>query len=466
MVERKERAAPRGAVVPALMLALGLMVVLCFSEMQFSALRFSGMVSTGSVIGPASHRRRLQDDVDLDGEEDPMEEGEEASESFDPDEDAGVEGEIEEMQRSAEPVDVEKEFERVNNKAEDESLFALQEMKMRLRPRPPLDLTHIKGPNSNATKQFAHLHHMKTGGTSINRVVSCAVSRARNGDREALPFSSLSECGWNRYMQCTEGTDERANKCREQINSSAVMQYCSPLFQMDRFGWLDGTDVITTLRNPVGRVWSMFRFQTRMCYHCTPLVEVYKMIDDGTIDDWCDEQRASSRRSSPGKEGEKKGCEGVCMSQLLNHQTRNLMTTQWESPEGMAMSDEDKLNEALHNLQNNIAVVGITEDLPTYRDILGEVFPWLAENAVANPEVDTKVSKLSSEVPKTCSLPHANASPGNNHCGKDGKSHWDLPNEPDKETLQAILKHNQLDIKLYEAAKKKFQLQKRALGLK
>lgn len=498
MIDPKEgnpaRRRARAMVPAALLLAVGVMAGLCFSGTGLSALRFSGGSSAAFLSAGVGHGRRLQEGGegavdaaaaagDLDGEETPMEikeEKEEAnSDNFDSEEEAAIatveqeeaeeiEEELEEAKEiSVGPVDIEKDFEAVNTKELDEdALFALQEMKMRLRPRPPLDRSHVEGdPTSNATKQFAHLHHMKTGGTSINRVVSCAVDRARNGDRKALPFYSLSECGWGRYKQCTEGTDESATRCQDQINSSAVMQYCAPMFQMNRFGWLgESTDVITTLRNPVGRVWSMFRFQTRMCYHCTPLAEVYKMIDDGTIDDWCDEQRGSSGRGGGKPGGEKKGCDGVCMSQLLNHQTRNLMTTEWESPEGLAMSEQEKLDEALHNLQTNIAVVGITDELPAYRAILGEVFPWLAENVVLDPGADAAM--VGKKGQKTCSLPHANASPRNNRCGQDGKSHWDLGDEPDRETMQAILKHNQLDMKLYEAAVKKFGLQKRALGLK
>jgi hypothetical protein len=42
-------------------------------------------------------------------------------------------------------------------------------------------------------------------------------------------------------------------------------------------------------------------------------------------------------------------------------------------------------------------------------------------------------------------------------------SHWELPKHPDEATRQAILAHNHMDMKLYEAAVEYFQLQKRAL---
>jgi hypothetical protein len=62
-------------------------------------------------------------------------------------------------------------------------------------------------------------------------------------------------------------------------------------------------------------------------------------------------------------------------------------------------------------------------------------------------------------------LPHANASPTNNHCSADGRSRWDLPDHPDEETARVILEHNAMDLQLYEAAVAQFEMQRRALGL-
>ena len=50
----------------------------------------------------------------------------------------------------------------VESIAEEDQIFRGQEMAERLRPRPMLSFA------ANATKQFAHLHHMKTGGTSMD----------------------------------------------------------------------------------------------------------------------------------------------------------------------------------------------------------------------------------------------------------------------------------------------------------
>jgi hypothetical protein len=42
------------------------------------------------------------------------------------------------------------------------------------------------------------------------------------------------------------------------------------------------------------------------------------------------------------------------------------------------------------------------------------------------------------------------------------RTHWALPDQPDEETRRKILQHNQMDLKLYEAAVSYFELQKRA----
>jgi hypothetical protein len=128
------------------------------------------------------------------------------------------------------------------------------------------------------TRQFAHLHHMKTGGTSFNGVIRCALERARSLRSEDIPFYSLSECGWDHFHKCLGGEDPF---CSQQTDESVVMQYCAPLFAVNHFGWIDA-DLVTILRDPVDRVWSMYRFQTRSCYKCLPLKEIYQHIDNGT----------------------------------------------------------------------------------------------------------------------------------------------------------------------------------------
>jgi len=272
---------------------------------------------------------------------------------------------------------------------------------------------------------------MKTGGTSLNRVIQCALNRQMQVDKQTsahalrVPYYSVTECAFASFQQCMSG---KSPQCIQQANRSMVMQYCAPLFAVNRLGWAQA-DLVTVLRHPVDRVWSMYRFRTRSCYKCLSLKEVYAHIDNGTTDQVCGT------------------CQSICMTQVGNHLTRNLILS---DPEADHMSDEDMLAEALHNLRNVVALVGVTEELGLVHQMLGRVFPWLNETV----ENSTSV----------CALPHANGSPPNNGCGKNNK-HMPLPDEPDAETRELIMKHSQLDMVVYQEAKRLFHLQKLALGL-
>ena len=103
-------------------------------------------------------------------------------------------------------------------------------------------------------------------------------------------------------------------------------------------------------------------------------------------------------------------------------------------------------------------MIGVTEDMPRTHRLVGKLFPWLAEAYQGSQ----------------CQIRHDNASPKNNHCLKDldanGKprskgKHWALPDHPDEETRKAIERHNELDMKLYEAAVQHFHLQLQAMDI-
>jgi hypothetical protein len=291
-------------------------------------------------------------------------------------------------------------------------------------------------------KQFFHLHHMKTGGTSMNAIMNCALDRIRGKSSEAelnIPFYNLEECGGQRYLDCIHG---KVPSCKTSIDNTAVMTYCAPLFQANAFGWHDA-DAFTVIRDPVDRVWSMFRFRTKSCFKCKPLTDIYNMIDAGTT-----MELGGSELSVQN-----------CMSQLTDHQTRNLLD---RATLGDYATEEDKMLEAVHNVKNRFAIIGLTHELPETARMIGEVAPWMAETLPAELE---PFGWDHPKYGKKCSVPHKNASPGNNRCGPDS-THWDLPKHPDEETRAAIIAHNQLDVKVYEAAVEQFELQKLALELR
>lgn len=368
---------------------------------------------------------------------------------------------------------------------DDEAL--LREAQKRLAPKQII----LLGSNNNnsedeamkmtlAKHQFLHLHHMKTGGTSMDGVVNCAMQRLKAAGYQ-VSYTNIHECSEAYYTKCVSGQSE---SCVDSVRTAAILSYCAPLKDLSTpFAWINGTDgghdtdyehskngslttttttnsaaaaaassfsAVTVLRHPVARVWSMFRFQTRNCYKCLPLKDVYAEIDAGTSQ-----------------------LTRMCKLQLLNHQTRNLLSTATDND---VPDSVDHVKEAIYNMKNVFTMVGLTEDMPNTAAMAGKVFPWLAETVVwedavgnggsgdANHTVPAPRPALLA-VPKQCPMPHANASPKNNRCGPDGKSHWDLPPVPDEETARIIMEHNQMDVQLYEAAVVQFELQKRALGL-
>lgn len=136
--------------------------------------------------------------------------------------------------------------------------------------------------------------------------------------------------------------------------------------------------------------------------------------------------------------------EDLCVKQLQNHETANLLSTEWPDD----AKDQDMIDQAVENMKHFFTAIGITEQLDATVNIFGRVFPWF--------QIKVEWSNT------ICPLPHDNASPRNNRCGEGG-THWDLPSEPDEETRLAIEAHNQLDIALYNAAVAHFELQKRAI---
>jgi len=291
-----------------------------------------------------------------------------------------------------------------------------------------------------SSHQFLHLHHMKTGGTSMEYYIACARERLRTDKGYSIPHDSIHECNKRMYEWCKSGRDRR---CYQSVADSALISFCAPLKDLPDFSWgsvENGIGVatppshgaITVLRDPVERVWSMYRFKTKDCFKCKPLLEIYDMMDSGELSE----------------------LEPTCYQQLQNHQVANLLSSEFlhafngENNATDTTDDDEMVEEAVENMKSFFTVIGLTERLEETIDIAESVFPWMQRT------VDWS--------DRECALQHANKSPRNNRCGPN-KTHWDLPSTPDAETRAAIEKHNQLDRKLYAAAVEHFELQLRAM---
>jgi len=282
----------------------------------------------------------------------------------------------------------------------------------------------------------------------MDGLINCGLSRLRAAQ---LPYnySNIHECGESHYADCKSG---KSRSCLENVQTASVLSYCAPLQDLeDPFAWKRDAipAAVTVLRHPVHRVWSMFRFQTKSCYGCRPLKDIYAAIDAGNDDD----------------------LRHNCKLQLLNHQTRNLLSNVVGAEFDTENPDSDQaVDEAIANMKTVFTMIGITEDMPTTAAMASKVFPWLAPDLDWNAAVETNNNNNNNNNPqqrntdKDCTMPHANSSPRNNRCGANG-THWDLPSEPDEETARIIRQHNAADLKLYEAALRHFELQRQALDL-
>jgi hypothetical protein len=300
---------------------------------------------------------------------------------------------------------------------------ALQALSEKLKPKEFLMDSNNKALLPN---QFVHLHHMKTAGTSMDNLLKCGMERYKKVQSIDIPYTSIHECSKTRYENCLIGDDM---VCAKRMEKAAFMSYCAPLKDMPSFGWKNSRNLqaMTVLRHPVDRVWSMFRFQTKRCYKCKPLLDIYHDLDSKSPDDF-----------------HQLGFDKLCIDQLMNHQATNLLTTEWDPN----ADPEDLVAQAIDNMKNYFTMIGLTEQLKDTVDMVGQIFPWMNKTIAGSDKV--------------CELPHANASPKNNRCGPDN-THWDLPDHPDDETRAAIEAHNQMDMKLYEAAVQHFEHQKLAL---
>lgn len=359
----------------------------------------------------------------------------------------------------------------------DESAM-LEFYRQRLRPRKlvvnaaPINNTSPDGatPLVIPPHQFLHLHHMKTGGTSIDGLMRCGMERLQKAAKAAgsdpsmngkssknstkppfFKYSNLHECSASHYQRCRDGTG--GTECQDRIASASILSYCAPLQDIPIFDWEQAVSAVTVLRHPVDRVWSMFRFQTKSCFKCRELKDIYAELT--------------------GPHAGNTTLKDTCRLQLFNHQTRNVLRNAPDIP-----STPEHAAEAIANLQSFFTLVGLTSDMTTTAAMVAHVFPWLAPELgpawadtlqhAGDATTTTTTHPLwhtNHTTTTSCTLGHRNASPKNNHCAGDGKEHWDLPDHPDEETAALILQHNQLDLQLYEAGLEIFEWQKKALGL-
>ena len=382
--------------------------------------------------------------------------------------------------------------------------------------------------DTQASKQFMHMHHMKTGGTSMDNLIHCAMSRQLklNEDHKRIQYTSMSECG-SGVRSCM---DQLAKKLNSTVinnvfyyndadgkpimdspfdpaigefestvgdlnvcstSDCGIMSYCASLHTVRTFGWKDVgefiekietysnvsyhrclkltchlfSDKITVIRNPIDRAWSMYRFTLQSCYKCEELKDVLKKVSNGTF---LGRMASNSPKAHP--PNFEYDPSDSCAVQMIGHQATNLLSSidLYNVANDVRFPREKEIvEEAVKNLRESFTWIGITDRLPESVDGFRTVFPFLAENLTAavlemGEAFESQGQNLDDprfSVPRdyvdtdTCPLRHENAG-RDPSCGTK---------EMDDETIKLILKLNNRDRAVYQAAVERFELQMEVL---
>ena len=342
--------------------------------------------------------------------------------------------------------------------------------------------------DTESPKQFMHMHHMKTGGTSVDGLISCALRRQRElHDGNSINYNRMSECG-SRVKTCMNDLAKSLNSTvvenvfyKNDANGAAnrqisfdpadddvpiddlnicktseanVMSYCASLHAVRTFGW-KGVDKITMIRNPIDRAWSMYKFSLNRCYKCEEMKDVLRKIAHGTF--------TSRDHNEPNFVYDPNDS---CAVQMIGHQATNMISSVdlYNVANDVTFPREQEIvNEAVRNLREEFTWIGITDKIQESVDGMRIVFPFLAENlssmastvkelfASSGEQVDLLPAGYTDE--KGCPFEHRNA----------GRDPTCGTTELDDETISLIQRLSGRDVAVYKAAVERFALQNEVL---
>ncbi|KAL7467559.1 hypothetical protein ACHAXS_007813 [Conticribra weissflogii] len=351
-------------------------------------------------------------------------------------------------------------------------------------------------------KQFMHMHHMKTGGTSMDTLIYCALRRQREVNHGVdINYQSLSECGprvkicmdhladelnatviENVFFRNDESgnpvEDEKFDPADESLNipiddlnvcstaEANVMSYCASLHAVRTFGWKD-VDKITVIRNPIDRAWSMYRFTLQSCYDCQPMSDVLERVANGTFG-----SKRSDQHYDENSEGRKfvYSPNDSCAVQMIGHQATNLLSSLelYNVANDIRFPREKEIaEEAVKNLREEFTWIGLTDRLEESTNAFREVFPFLTENLSKEAKrLEEEMRGYGLDVPENpfglsenyddlrgCPLEHANA----------GRDPTCGTKEMDDYTISLVKKLSNRDVAVYKAAVERFEIQMEVL---
>jgi len=206
----------------------------------------------------------------------------------------------------------------------------------------------------------------------------------------------------------------------------------------------------------------MYRYTLQSCYKCKDLKDVLKEVLNGSF--------VGRGQSNPNAPKFLYDPSDSCATQMIGHQATNLLSSidLYNVANDVRFPREKEIvEEAVKNLRESFTWVGLTDRLEESVDGFRAVFPFLAENlteavllmdehfeAQGHALEDARFALPEDYVDTTtCPFHHENA----------GRDPTCGTKEMDEETINMILKLNNRDKAVYQAAVERFDLQMEVL---
>jgi len=267
-----------------------------------------------------------------------------------------------------------------------------------------------------APGRLLFLHIMKSGGTSVDKFLSCVSKRVNAGFMLSL--------GPYEFHEGAESC-QPASVCSTHGAYSKRVELCGPEFE-------NPEKVFTVMRDPVDRAWSHYNYQKAQQYKDTgeilpPILDVISMCADVNAE------------LTPGNRY-------VCQS-LMNHMTLKTFSDSQDKSWSAGYSQED-MDEA-KDMVRRLDAVFFMDDFDSFVQQFrsAEIFePWASG--------ETEKSDEDELGRKPCALDHSNSAKSVRPSGLQPCDICeDYPSEREKSELRNV---NHMDVELYEWAKTHF----------
>jgi len=313
----------------------------------------------------------------------------------------------------------------------------------------PLELAFppYRSPCSFSPRGLVFIHVMKTGGLSVNSMLGCVCSGATTPcallrHESATPTLRLGPRRGPRYngSRGDPAAEARAARCASCRRANALPWrhssgvYCAQVYTThDSYGivrshsaWAQA-DLITLLREPVERVWSFYRYIRRRY----PYFQSHTLFD--VLSQWDKTVRILSHLATNATSSGRDAYVDKDTPPHWHWQLSNMMTWQFSSTTarvGFSRQMGKGALECAKKALETMAVVGLSEEMNSFRQALGRRWPHIFGAS-------------------SCSIPT-----GSNALNPTSEPPGSASSVLDARTRHKIRVSNQLDLALYEHARK------------